>query len=185
MPDAIWSSRECRGLARVSREYCQDETGEAVDVFTSMDDPDYIALLTSVRDVRKEMNALDLPGFKPNKSYFDQMKRFGLLDEDASTDLDWEALRDLDERYYQQQYRIFLNQETMPEVSPKATATSSGPKASPTVEKRKANVTNVTKKKKDETHVTQTCPMLSGSHDAARHNPAAGRGKRRPGLRHP
>jgi hypothetical protein len=115
-------AKEAGGLG-----YCQDKTGKAVDVFASTDDPDYVALLASVRDVRKEMNALDLPGFKPNKSYFDQMKRFGLLDEDASTDLDREALRELDERYYQQQYRIFLNQETMPAVSPKATEKSTGP----------------------------------------------------------
>jgi len=103
-------AKEAGGLG-----YCQDETGEAANVFASTDDPDCIALLTSVRDVRKEMNALDLPGFKPNKSYLDQMKRFGLLDENASTDLDWEALRALDERYYQQQYRIFLNPEAMSE----------------------------------------------------------------------
>ncbi|MGC8744625.1 MAG: hypothetical protein ACP5T0_12165 [Verrucomicrobiia bacterium] len=56
--------------------------GSCGDVFKTTDDPDYKALLLSIEKAAKLANTpprYGTPGFKPNRQYIREMKRFGIL----------------------------------------------------------------------------------------------------------
>ncbi len=60
-------------------------------VFMTVDDPDYRALLTSIRTAGAELDRIkrfDMPGFKPSQHYVREMKRYGILSGDFDLALD-------------------------------------------------------------------------------------------------
>jgi len=59
------------------------------DVFTDTSDPDYQQLLSGIRVGAQQLAAgkrFDMPGFRPNKYYLREMKRFGFLPKDLGPD---------------------------------------------------------------------------------------------------
>jgi hypothetical protein len=53
-------------------------------VFADRNDPDYVALLRMIRAAKAELDrtgSFDVPGFRPNKEYVREMKRYGILPE--------------------------------------------------------------------------------------------------------
>jgi len=59
------------------------------DVFKNIDDPDYKRLLAGVRVGAQQLaegKRFDMPGFRPNRFYIREMKRFGFLPKDLKPD---------------------------------------------------------------------------------------------------
>jgi hypothetical protein len=59
--------------------------GEPAAVFAGRDDPDFRAILGAIRTAKAEledMKRFDMPGFRPNRHYMREMKRYGVLPAD-------------------------------------------------------------------------------------------------------
>ncbi|MFW6303591.1 MAG: hypothetical protein ACOC2L_03125, partial [Candidatus Sumerlaeota bacterium] len=97
-------SKEAGGLGlcqqREAKQFSEEQAGPA-KVFTTKDDPGYQALLEAIKpgaDTATRLPAYYQDGFKPNRSYIDEMQRFGVLPQDADpAKID---LHKTDEKYY-------------------------------------------------------------------------------------
>lgn len=72
------------------------------EVFQDTTDPGYQAILTAIRASADQLateKRFDMPGFRPNKHYIREMKRFGILSADLGAD-DPIDVYDTDERYW-------------------------------------------------------------------------------------
>jgi hypothetical protein len=84
-------SKEAGGLA-----ICGNE------VFKNTNDPGYQAILSAIRTSANQLateKRFDMPGFRPNKHYIREMKRFGILPADLGAD-DPIDVYETDERYW-------------------------------------------------------------------------------------
>jgi cytochrome c553 len=78
--------------------------GTCADRFTGADDPDYRALLSLMQDRKKQYDQpprFGMPGFRPNRQYIREMKRFGVLPADFNPITDPIDLFATDQRYWQ------------------------------------------------------------------------------------
>jgi hypothetical protein len=87
--------------SKVRRQY---KKAEPAIVFESTDDPDYRALLTSIRDAgdyfTKNIRRFDMPGYQPNQFLLTYMKNWGVLPADYDVAKDgWDAER-IDDLYF-------------------------------------------------------------------------------------
>jgi hypothetical protein len=72
------------------------------DVFENTDDPVYQAMLIAIESSARRLNTdkrFDMPGFRPNKHYIREMKRFGILSADVGP-ADPINVYETDERYW-------------------------------------------------------------------------------------
>lgn len=63
-----------------------DEGAKSVGVFKDTSDADYQKLLAAIKKASEQLENIkrfDMPGFRPNEPYIREMKRFGILPEDA------------------------------------------------------------------------------------------------------
>ncbi len=80
------------------------DMGQTKAVFTTADDPDYRAMLASIRSGKAELDQIkrfDMPGFRPNEHYVREMKRYGILPDDFDPNVDSMDVYQVDRAYWQ------------------------------------------------------------------------------------
>ena len=80
---------------------CTNAQGKAV--FATREDPGYAKLLAVVEDAKKMLDAdprFDMPNFCPNQEYIREMKRYGILPQDADPARCRIDPYDVDRRYW-------------------------------------------------------------------------------------
>ncbi|HSV98670.1 MAG TPA: hypothetical protein VLI39_00750 [Sedimentisphaerales bacterium] len=78
--------------------------GTCAGPFTGTDDPDYRSLLSLTQDRKKQYDQpprFGMPGFRPNRQYIREMKRFGVLPADFDPAADPIDIFETDRRYWQ------------------------------------------------------------------------------------
>lgn len=99
-------SKEAGGLALCGNEVFQDTT-----------DLGYQALLAAIRTSANQLatqKRFDMPGFRPNKHYIREMKRFGILPADLGAD-DPIDIYDTDERYWRSFWYVDQSRQLLPD----------------------------------------------------------------------
>ena len=84
---------------------CKRDAGgqTAQSVFTTVEDPDYRAMLASIQAATAELDRIkrfDMPGFKPNEHYVREMKRYGILSDDFDAAVDSIDVYQIDQAYW-------------------------------------------------------------------------------------
>ncbi len=67
----------------------KESTEKTAAVFTDTNDPDYRLLLAAIGETKKQLETVkrfDMSGFRPNKHYIREMKRYGILPETLGDD---------------------------------------------------------------------------------------------------
>jgi len=78
--------------------------GTCAGPFNGTDDPDYRSLLSLMQDRKKQYDQpprFGMPGFRPNRQYIREMKRFGVLPADFDPATDPIDIFETDQRYWQ------------------------------------------------------------------------------------
>jgi hypothetical protein len=85
---------------------CRNPAGQGADVFASVSDPDYQALLQMVAAGRIELERIkrfDMPGFRPRPQYLRELRRYGILPPDHPADAAVDPYQ-LDRQYWESQW---------------------------------------------------------------------------------
>ncbi len=91
------------GISMVKKGPDGKPTGEVVEIFKDVNDPDYQAILAMAQAGKKrldEIKRFDMPGFQPRPEYLREMKRYGLLPADFDPSKDKVDPYQLERRYW-------------------------------------------------------------------------------------